>query len=84
MSGIVIELKTSPESVIEAEIAGQSQTCVDSDSTFAGDDFADPHLRGADVLGESVSGNAHRFQEFFAENFTANRIRNFAHICAYQ
>ena len=83
MSG-VIELKTSPESVIEPEIAGQSQTCVDSDPALAGDDFADPHLWRPDILGESVSGVPHRFQEFFEENFTRRRIRNFAHSCAHQ
>ena len=69
MSG-VIELKTSPESVIEPEIAGQSQTGIDSDPTLAGYDFADPHLRHADVLREFVSGDAHRFQEFLEENFS--------------
>lgn len=63
-------LQIEPDFGRPLEVTGEPQGGVCCDSAFALHDLIDAARRHADVIGESVFGQAQRKEEIFAENFT--------------
>src|SRR5262249_55683271 len=67
--GIVACLKIDPEHVAEPQCPGKSQPSVGADSALSGEDLTHARLRHPDLLGKTVGGDPHRFEEFLGEDF---------------
>ena len=77
---VAIQLQANPEPLGRAEKLRQAQARVCRHRARTRNDFADATLRHADLFGQTVLCNGHRFQKFFEENFTGGWVRNFAHL----
>lgn len=67
--GIEVSLDAAPEFDGGAEVAGQPQGRVGTDTALLVADFADPHGGHADVLGQPVLTDAQGFQKLLQEDF---------------
>jgi hypothetical protein len=77
-SGVVVGLKSAPETFAHAEEGGQTQAGVHGHAPLSRHDFADAPLGHANFLGQAVLADAQRLEKFFQQNFAWMGIRDFA------
>ena len=79
---VVVGLTTKPPSIAEPKVSAQPQISVCRDRPLACHDVPDS-LRGhTNVLGQTVLGQAQRFQELFIQHFAGRHRGDGAHVLA--
>lgn len=68
-------MEVQPELRLDAEIEPEAYRRIRRNVTLATEDAGDTHPAHADVFGEAIWGNAHRFQEIQPEYLAGMNVR---------